>query len=135
MAYRGFLFKFGEYTFPDKFIKFDTFDVAPNQRQDIDSYTDANGVTHRNAISHTKTQIQFTVRSVKETVMESIMSGISGNYINANERDAYCTYYDPETITYKTGHFYLDPSLKFRLKGVQNEELLYGETQFLFIEY
>ena len=55
MAYSGYLFKFGNYTFPNKYILWDTFETNPNQRQDLDSYTDANGLTHRNAISHTKT--------------------------------------------------------------------------------
>ena len=135
MAYSGFLFKFGNYTFPNKYIKFDTFDVAPNQRQDLDSYTDGNGVTHRNALEHTKTQVQFTIIGVKENVMDEIMSNVSSNYMNNNERDANCTYYDPETRSYKSGHFYLDPSLQFKLKGEQNGSLIYGETQFLFIEY
>lgn len=135
MAFNGVLFKFGEFNFPNRHIKFDTYSIAPNQRQDIDSYTDANGVTHRNALEHTKTQVQFTTWEMKESDMDYIMSNIVQNYMNPNERNALCTYFDPETRTYKTGVFYLDPSLQFRICSITNGILNYGETQFTFIEY
>ena len=136
MAFNGVLFQFGDYVFPNKYIKFDTYNIAPNQRQDLDSYTDGNGVTHRNALEHTKTQVQFIILGMTETSIRPILKGLTSNYINANERDANCLYYDPETGEYKTGHFYLDPSVQFRLKRLdENNTLHYGETQLLFIEY
>lgn len=135
MAFNQYFFQFGSYVFPNKYIKLDSYDIAPNQRQDLDSYTDGNGLTHRNALEHTKTQIQFTVMKRPESVHEAIMSSMRANYINYKERDANCVYYDPETCQYKTGHFYLDPSVSFRMERIKNGILFFGETQFLFIEY
>ncbi|MBO5283648.1 MAG: hypothetical protein J6B43_11100 [Lachnospiraceae bacterium] len=130
------LFKFGNFEFPSKYIKRDTFDIAPNQRQDLDSYTDGYGVTHRNVLSHTKTQIQFTTRKMSGAEMRSILDSLISNYISFRERDAQCTYYDDETGTYKTGHFYLDPSLQFRRTEVDESGVKqYGEMQWTFIEY
>lgn len=135
MAFNGYFFQFGNYIIPNKYIKIDSYDTAPNQRQDLDSYTDGNGVTHRNALEHTKTQVQFTIVKRPEIVHDAIMSGLRSNYLNYNERDANCVYYDPETCRYKTGHFYLDPSVQFRMERIRNKILFYGETQLLFIEY
>lgn len=133
--YSGYLFKFGNYVFPNKYINWDTFDIKPNQRQDLDSYTDANGETHRNAIPHTKTQIQFTTKQMSESSLKAIMDKMVENYKNAKERDANCTYYDTEYFSYKTGHFYLDPSLQTKILGLKNGKLWFNEITWLFIEY
>ncbi len=135
MAYSGYLFKFGNFTFPNKYILWDSFDINPNQRQDLDSYTDANGLTHRNAISHTKTQIQFVTKKLPESKMKTIMDNMVKNYKNKKERDANCTYYDTEHFKYETGHFYLDPSLQMRLLGLKDGELWFNQITWLFIEY
>lgn len=136
MAYNGYLFQFGDYIFPNKYIKFDSYDIAPDQRQDMDSYTDGNGLTHRNALEHTKTNITFTTNQMPESEMDAILSGLERNYINQNETDADCVYYNPRKRTYSTGHFYLDPSVKFRIKKIDGgKKIHYGETQWIFIEY
>ncbi len=134
MVYSGYFFQFGEFIFPNKYIKWDSYDSAPSQRQDLDSYTDANGVTHRNALEHTKTEIKFTTLKVYEDIWDMIMSGVESNYVNPKERDAYCNYYDFETRQYKTGHFYLDPSFRAKANDVEGR-LRYNETDWLFIEY
>lgn len=132
------LFKFGNYEFPDKHIKYDSFDIKPSQRQDLDSYTDGFGVTQRNALSHYKTEISFVTLSMSKTEMDSIMEGITSNYINENERNAQCTYYNDEKRVNMTGKFYMDPSIKFRKKQVNKqtgEVEKYGEMTWNFIEY
>ncbi len=134
MAYSGFFFKFGEFVFPNKYIEWDTYDSAPSQRLDLDSYTDANGVTHRNALEHTKTEIKFTTGEVWEDVWDMLMGGIEANYQNPKERDAYCTYYDFEKRDYKTGHFYLDPSFRVSANDLKGR-LRYNKANWLFIEY
>lgn len=132
------LFKFGNYEFPDKHIKYDSFDSKPSQRQDLDSYTDGFGVTQRNALSHYKTEISFVTLSMSKAEMDSIMEGITSNYINENERNAQCTYYNDEKRVKMTGKFYMDPSIKFRIKQVNKqtgEVEKYGEMTWTFIEY
>ena len=129
---KDYLFKFGDFVFPMKHIAENGWNIAPNQRQDLDSFTDANGLTHRNAVEHTKTNISIKTLDIDWDEMDSIMENIQSNYINYLERDAMCEYYDSETRTYKTGHFYLDPSVTFPVKtfGVK-----YGEMTWTFIEY
>ena len=106
--------------------------IAPNQRQDLDPYTDAYGVTQRNALAHTKSSVEITVNDVTWDEMQSIMSGLTSNYINYAERDANCEYFDTESFTYKTGHFYLDPSVKFSIKRFKKK---YSSMTFIFTEY
>lgn len=128
-------FKFGNYTFPAKYIK-KGVPTKPNQRQDKDSYTDGYGITRRHALGHTKTEISFTTIDMSGEAMKAIMHGITSNYINKNERDANCEYFDSEYQKRKTGHFYLDPSLAFNeleeKDGIVTE---YGEMTWTFIEY
>lgn len=137
MAYNGYLFQFGDFTFPNKYIKFDSYDIAPDQRQDLGSFTNGKGVTIRNALEHTKTNITFTTNQMPEAAMDSILAALERNYINWKETDANCVYFNPRKIEYSTGHFYLDPSVKFRIKKADDEgkKINYGETQWIFIEY
>lgn len=130
-------FVFGNFGFPDNLIKWGAVTVNPNQRQDLDSYTDGYGVTQRNALAHTKTQIQFTTVPMSGQKFRMIMDGIRSNYINSKERDANCTYYDDESGGFKTGHFYLDPSLLANRNqvGADGVPTKYGEIQWTFIEY
>lgn len=129
-------FKFGAFEFPEKYIKWGSINIAPNQRQDMESYTDGYGVTQRNTLAHTKTQIQFTTLAMSGAEMRSIMNSVVANYQDYKERDAQCAYYDDETGTYKTGHFYLDPSLTFNVNERRGDTVTkYGEMTWLFIEY
>lgn len=137
MAYRKYLFQFGNFIFPNKYIKFDTFKIKPDQRQDMDSFTDGNGVTNRNALEHTKSNVSFTTLEMPEAAMNAITSGLRANYLNTNETDANCVYYNPRIGDYKTGHFYLDPSVEFQIKkeDENGKSIRYSEMQWLFIEY
>ena len=49
MAYSGFLLKIGNYTFPQKYIKAESYSAYVNM-QDLDPWTDANGYLHREAV-------------------------------------------------------------------------------------
>ncbi len=128
------LFKFGTTSFAN-LIKYGTFKITPNARQDLDSYRDADGVLHRTALSHTATIVEFDLIMLKESKMRPLVDSIVSNYINYNERDAQCTYFDPETGTTKTGHFYIDSNLSFSVFAVWDGEIVYNEQHFKFVEY
>lgn len=134
MAYERYLFQFGDFVFPMKYIKWDSYDSAPSQRQSLDAYTDENGVTHDNALEHSKTEIKFTTLSMWEHEWEALMGNMVRNYINFNARDAMCVYFDFETCQYKTGHFYFDKSFRASVNEI-NGKLKYNEATWTFIEY
>lgn len=137
MAFSGYLLKFGKYTFPLKYIKEKTYKSKPNQRQNLNAYTDANGVTHTNPLKHTKSFISFTTLAMSGKEMDSIMENIVKNYIKYEDRNANCTYYDTENNTYKTGEFYLEQSLEFAIDKLSRDGKTieqYGEMQWTFTE-
>lgn len=126
------LFSFGGASF-DNIIKADSYKITPNARQDLDSYRDAEGVLQRNALKHTATIIEFDTIVMHEPKMQELMNSIK--YTHDAERDATCSYFDPETGTTKSGHFYLDSNLTFNIKQVWNGVIFYGECHFKFVEY
>ena len=128
------IFTFGSADFAN-LIRAESYKITPNARQDLDSYRDADGVLQRNALQHTATSIEFDVKMLKEPEMRKLMNDITSSYINYNERDAQCTYFDPETGQMKSGHFYLDSNLAFEFYGVFDGVITYNETHFAFVEY
>ena len=128
------IFTFGSADFSN-LIRAESYKITPNARQDLDSYRDADGVLQRNALQHTATSIEFDVKMLKEPEMRQLMNAITSSYINYNERDAQCTYFDPETGQIKSGHFYLDSNLAFSFYAVWDGEIYYNETHFAFVEY
>lgn len=134
MAYERYLFQFGEFVFPMKYIKWGSYDSAPSQRQSLDAYTDEDGVTHDNALEHSKTEIKFATLPMWEHEWEALMGSMVRNYIDFNARDAECVYFDFETCQYKTGHFYFDKSFRASVNEI-NGKLRYNETTWTFIEY
>ncbi len=134
MAYNGYLFQWGDYIFPMEYIKWDSYDSAPGQRQSLDAYTDEDGVTHDNALEHSKTEIKFTTLPMGEKEWGILMGNMVRNYLNFNARDANCVYFDFETCRYKTGHFYFDKGFRASVNDV-NGKLRYNETTWTFIEY
>ena len=134
MAFDGTLVSFGSYNIPMKFIKYDTYVITPNIRLDLDSYRDADGVLHRNALKHTTTKIEFETPPLHEIDMDNLMRNIRSQYKNYNEKNATCTYYDPETGIYKTGEFYM-PDFKFQIYSVSNGWITYRPLRIALIEY
>lgn len=130
-------FKFGNFIFPDKYIARGGVNIKPNQRQDLDSYTDGYGETQRHVLSHTKTEISFSTNPMSGEEMRAIMRGIVSNYIDYKERKSMCEYYDDENGTMKTGYFYLDPSTSLNRVEVDSNGIptRYGQSQWLFVEY
>lgn len=134
MIYNKYLFQWGDFIFPMKYIKWDSYESAPGQRQSLDAYTDENGLTHDNALEHTKTEIKFTTVEMSGAEWAALMSNMVRNYLNFHARDANCAYYDFETCQYKTGHFYFDKSFRASANEV-NGKLRYNEATWTFIEY
>lgn len=137
MNFNGNLIKVGSYQIPLKFIRLDSYDSAPNQRQDIDSGVDnANGVLIRQTLAHTRSKIEFETPYMHLKDKHTLMSNIKAQYINTNERKVSVTYYDDENDVYKTGTFYI-PDIHWKIYNVDeiNNDIIYNPTRIAFIEY
>lgn len=131
------LFQFGNFDLTEYMVA-GSYDPIPNARFDLDSYTDAKGVTQRTALAHTRTKVTFRTVEMDAATMEHIMTNIVGNYIDYKERNADCTYYDTENFVIKTGRFYLDSNFKQNVKyadPITKLPTFFGETTFIFTEY
>lgn len=136
MSYAGYLIKFGNYTIPMHSIAYESYKATWNS-QDVDSYRDANGVLHRNAVKHRVPKIEITTRgNVKNKELASIMSGIASNYINATERKGLATFYIPELDEYKTAEVYVvDPEIEIKVIDADTNTITYKPIRLAFIGY
>lgn len=126
------VFKFGNFEIPMQWIEKDGYHSKPNQRQDLDPYTDQFGVTQRNALGHTKSYVEIVLIPLTWQEGSELMQGLRENYISYGERDANCIYWNTEDMNYAEGHFYLDPSFQLNVKVFGKS---YGKTTLIFTEY
>lgn len=131
MAFQGYFIKVGNYTIPLTFMKLESYKSAPNQRQDLDSYRDADGYLHRNVLSHTATKIEFETPYLTFKDMRTLIQNIRANYTDELARTVELTYYDEETDSYKTGTFYMPGTVEYNW---YNKEI-YAPSRIAFIEY
>lgn len=132
MAFNGqFYLKAGNYPIPLEYMKLDSYKTSPDQRQDLDSYRDADGYLHRNVLPHTASKVEFETPPMHVADFRALIDGIRANYIDALSRDVNLTYYDDDTDTYKTGHFYMPATMTYE---VYNKDI-YNSFRIAFIEY
>lgn len=107
MAYNGYLIKVGNYTIPHSLIQAESYKVTWNS-QDLDSYRDANGVLHRDALSTFVPKVEFNVKPMLDnTELATFLNNIKTNYTNATERKLSASMYVPETDSYVNANVYM----------------------------
>lgn len=134
MAYSGFLIKVGDFTIANSMIQADTY-IAYKAVQDLDSYSDANGLLHRTALEHIPYKCEFNTKPMlTNTQFASFMNSIKAQYTNALERKALCTVYIPEDDEYITQDMYMaqpEPQIYGTYGGV----IHYDAVRLAFIGY
>ncbi len=133
MAYAGYLIKVGDYTISaKKFIKANSFSAYANV-QDLDSYRDADGVLHRNALPHVPIKVEFeTPAMLTNKDFAELMSNIK--FTNPAERKANVTVYVPEYDDYVTQEMYM-PDIKPTMYGNYGGVIHYNSIRLAFIGY
>lgn len=134
VAYAGFLIQVGSYKIPYSWIRAETYSVTKSG-QDLDSYRDANGILHRNTLSHWVAKVEFETPGLKNnTEVAAFMNCISANYTNATEKKANVTVYIPELDGYITQEMYI-PDIQFTIYSANNTEVKYNQFRVAFIGY
>ena len=141
MAYAGYLVKVGTsssdqnmYEIPLSFIKADSYKVS-KKIQDLDSYRDANGLLHRNALSHVPYKLEFEcVPMLTNTEVEAVLSNIRGKFSTAAERKLYVSAYNPEDNNYIGQDMYM-PDPEFQMYYVDTSMIQYDAVRLAFIGY
>lgn len=135
MAYNNYLLKLGTYIVPEKCIQYDSYNVLLSTT-DLDSYRDANGVLHRNALSHKVAKVEFNTPIMNMSEFETFMANIRAQYSNAIEkRIANCSVYIIETNSYLTCAMYLPDITPSILKKNSDGTFLLNPVRFAFIGY
>lgn len=134
MAYQGWLLKVGDYPIDAKrFIK-PGYSAYINV-QDLDSYRDANGVLHRDALEHAPIKIEWeTPAMLTDLDMEEFFTNIRRNYIIPTERKVIVTAYIPELCDYVTKECYF-PDIKPTMYGSYDGRIHYNSMRFALIGY
>ncbi len=143
MAFNGKLLEFwnsstNQYDeLPMTYIYKESYVIAPNRRQDLDPYRDADGYLHRNTLAHTATTIQFQTKPMYQHDMDALMSFIRGHYIVPLEKKVKLRYYSMDINDYVSDGYFYVPDIEFTLNMVLPEErkILYNSTTLEFIEY
>lgn len=137
MAFQGYFIKFRKTNTEFQAGKYiQTYKVTPNQRSDLDDYTDANGLLHINVLSHTSTKIELNTKPMWTSDWEEMMALFKANYSNELERRIELEYYDQESGEYKVGDFYVpDFTPEILLVKRENNKYLVNACRFAFIEF
>lgn len=134
MAYSGYLFKIGEYTFPLSLIKADTYSPYKSVT-DLDSFVDGDGVLHRNALDHFGYKTEFeTVPMMTNQTFGELMRNIYAQFTNTTERKAICTVYVPELDNYVSCDMYM-ADIKPQIYYADEQQIQYDAVRFAFISY
>lgn len=134
MAFSGYLIKIGSNdTFYNKYIVGATYKVT-KKIIDVDSYRDANGVLHRNAMDHLSYTIEFEVKPLDNVRMETLLSSIRSNFTTPKERKVDVTFYLPEDNNYVTASMYM-PDIDFNIDHLTAGKIFYKNTRIKFIGY
>lgn len=136
MAYQGYLIKIGNYIVPFKYIKFDSYSALLSTT-DLDSYRDADGKLHRNALSHKPSKAEWeTPAMLDNEQFADLMRNIRNQYISAVEKNATVTMYIPEIDDYVTQEMYLpDVTVSIYRHNKDTGKLQYNSIRFAFIGY
>ena len=134
MAYAGYLIKVGTYTIPLSIMRAETYTVFMSIT-DLDSYVDANGYLHRNALDHIANKVEFeTIPLMDNTQFSSLMANLYAQMTETKERKASVTCYIPEIDDYVTQDMYM-PDIKSTLYYADDSKIQYNQVRLAFIGY
>ena len=133
VMYSGFLLKIGNEIFNMKYIKEKTYKGYASV-QDLDSYRDANGVLHREALSHVPIKCEFETIPLDNDQYGQIMDMIRRNYINELERKVSITAFILEYNGYVTQDAYMaEPQPQ--IQTIKDNKIQYAPLRIAFIGY
>lgn len=135
MAFKGYLEQVGSYQIPLDYIQADTYKVTRNT-QDLDSYNDANGLLHRNALSLVCDKTEFITPYIWNDDLDKLLSNIESQYVSRIERKAAVDVFVPEFNTYTTQYMYFsNPEIQIYRIDSKRNKILYSPVRICFIGY
>lgn len=135
MAFSGYLLQVGSYQITgENFINEKSYKATVNV-QDLDSYRDANGVLHRNALDHAPIKVEISTRpGLNNFEWADFIGTIRNNFTVAKERKAIVTAFIPELNDYVTQEMYM-PDPEVTIKTIDGNVIRYESIRLAFIGY
>jgi len=131
----GYLVKVGTYTIPFQFIKAETFQSVWSV-VDFDSYRDADGELHRDAVSDRRTlKVEWETPDMSDTEFETFMSSIRAQFTSAKAKSCNVTAWVPEMGAYKSDKCYLTSDVNVTIRHADSKGLRYNPIRLAFIGY
>ena len=135
MAFEGYLIKVGNFSITGKKVMVESSYKATRLIQDIDSYRDANGVLHRNALSHQAMKVEFnTRRGMTDSELADFLGSIQAQFTVPAERKALVKVFIPEINDYVTQDMYM-PDPEIVITHIYNDVVYYDSIRIAFIGY
>ncbi len=134
--FEGYLFKSGNDIFPHEYIAYETYSTLPNSREEIKAYRDDNtrDLTRITA-SGTKSSFSFNTRpNLHLADVEKILEFFTSHESSALERKINLTYWNNESLEYKTSDFYR-ADITFDIKQITDSDIIYKEATISLVEY
>ena len=135
--FQGYLLKFGSVKLPNKYLKYDSYSVTPNQRTEIEAYRDDyTQELHRITAEGVKTKIEAEVVPMYLEDKIEFMNVLKSGLEDALQRKYNVTYWNDEENSYKTGSFYI-PDTQFSIHRIDiiRNSILYNSFKLTLIEY
>ena len=136
--YEGYLVKIlgidGEqpYVFPLKYIAYKGFKCTIHG-QDVDSFTNTDGITNRNALANVKPKCQIqTIDGITQTEFCAIMDHIRSRYVNVKEKKVIASIFAPEINGYITHEWYV-PDIEPPMTDITEDEITYDSITISFV--
>lgn len=122
--------------FNNHYILYETWNCTPNQREEIKAYRDDNTRDlYRITAQGTKTALSFTIKSgLHLSDKMAIQEFFTNAEINHLERKIQLEYWNDEDNEYKIAYFYR-PDIKFTMRKVTDDDIIYKEFDIDLIEY
>lgn len=127
----GWLLKVNGTIFPSDYILTGSYKSTPDQETDMDDYTDADGILHRNVLPGKATKIEFNIRPVHLNELREIR-----RILPHEKQSVEIEYWNDYDMCYQSGSAYI-PSISFETYMVDEskKDILYKATRIAFIEY
>lgn len=130
MAFNGYFIKVGSNIFPNYILAKEGYKNTPNQRTDLNSYTDGSGALHRNILPVKRSTVKLnTIDLFKYSEKLIIQSYFPSRDVVTME------YWNDETNNYEIARFYV-PDIEFVISHLdKNKKPVYKALEITFIAY
>ncbi len=137
--FKGWLIKFGDVKLPNSFLLADGWESTPNQRVELAAYRDANVLLHRTTSENFKTKLKLNIRETTLTeriALNNVIRLAELPQESKKQRRVTVTYWNDETLDYKTGVFYIsDTTYKIYTVDEAKRDIEYDPFTITLTEY